>query len=114
MPLNSYSTEQQWLAVDTTTTLTAHLQSAAVAAGTASEITAADISIRSLHSSGAMALLCANIDPDRIRLLERWRSDEMLCSLHVQAFPLTANLAVQMVQHGSFTLLPNNRLPLRG
>ena len=38
----------------------------------------ADISIRLLHSSGTMALLCANVDMDRIRLLGRWRSDEML------------------------------------
>jgi hypothetical protein len=38
----------------------------------------ADISVRSLRSSGAMALLCANVDTDRICLLGRWQSNEML------------------------------------
>ncbi len=69
-----------------------------------------DISIRSLHSSGAMALLHAEVDVDRIRLLGRWRSDEMLRYLHIQAYPLVAPLASLMVRHGHFTLIPNNRL----
>jgi hypothetical protein len=70
----------------------------------------ADISIRSLRSSGAMALLCANVDTDRIRLLGRWRSDEMLRYLHVQAFPVVTALAPAMLQHGDFHLIPNNPL----
>jgi hypothetical protein len=78
--------------------------------GAASGITAADISVRSLRSSGAMALLCAAVDPDKIRLLGRWRSDEMLRYLHVQAFPIIASLASQMLLHGQFALIPNNRL----
>jgi len=71
-------------------------------------ITPADISIHSLRSSGAMALLCADVDPNRIRLLGRWRSDEMMRYLHVQALPIVAPLATLMVQHGYFTFLPNN------
>jgi hypothetical protein len=39
--------------------------------GAASGITAADILVRSLRTSGAMALLCAAVDPDKIRLLGR-------------------------------------------
>jgi hypothetical protein len=54
-----------------------------------------------------MALLCARVDMDMIRLLGRWRSDEMLWYLHVQTFPIVAPLARQMFQHGSFTMLPN-------
>jgi hypothetical protein len=54
-----------------------------------------------------MALLCAHVDTDRIRLLGRWRSDEMLCYLHVQAYPVVADLAPAMLQHGNFTLIPN-------
>jgi len=69
-----------------------------------------DISIRSLRSSGAMALLCADVDPDRIRLVGRWKSDEMLRYLHVQALPIVAPLATLMVQHGFFSFIPNNRL----
>ncbi|KAL7526401.1 hypothetical protein ACHAXR_003075, partial [Thalassiosira sp. AJA248-18] len=38
-----------------------------------SEVTAC-----SLRASGATALLVANVDTDVIRLLGRWRSDEML------------------------------------
>jgi len=67
----------------------------------------AEISICSLRASGAMALLCAHVDTDRIRLLGRWRSDEMLCYLHVQAYPVVADLAPAMLQHGNFTLIPN-------
>jgi len=47
-----------------------------------------DISIHSLRASGAMALLCAHVDTDRIRLLGRWYSDKMLRYLHVQAYPV--------------------------
>jgi len=57
-----------------------------------------------------MALLCANVDPDKIQLLGQWRSDEMLCYVHVQALPIVAPLASLMVQHGYFTLLPNNNI----
>jgi hypothetical protein len=108
-PLYSYFTGTAWHSI-TSTTLTQHLRWAATAVGAASGITANDISIRSLRSSGAMALLCANVDPDKIRLLGRWRSDEMLRYLHVQAFPIVAPLAAQMVHHGAFALIPN--LPL--
>jgi hypothetical protein len=65
-----------------------------------------------------MTLLCAAVDTDKIRLLGRWCSDEMLRYLHVQAFPIVAPLAKQMLQHGNFALIPNNPLqscgPLRG
>lgn len=71
-----------------------------------------DISFCSLRSSGAMALLCAGIDTDLIRLLGCWHSDEMLCYLTVQAFPVVARLALAMLQHGHFTLIPNNPLHL--
>jgi hypothetical protein len=74
-------------------------------------ITAADISICSLCSSGAMALLCADVDPDKIQLLGQWRSNEMLRYLHVQALPIVSPLATLMVQHGFFSFIPNNRLP---
>jgi hypothetical protein len=56
-----------------------------------------------------MALLCANVDTDKIRLLGRWHSDEMLRYLHVQALPVVAPLANLMVRHGHFSFIPNNR-----
>jgi hypothetical protein len=57
-----------------------------------------------------MALLCANVDTDRIRLLGRWRSDEMLRYLHVQAEPLMRNFSSLMLTGGHFTLIPNHEV----
>ena len=52
-----------------------------------------------------MALLCAGVDSDRIRLLGRWRSDEMYRYLHVQAQPvMTAGLSAAMLRGGSFRI----------
>jgi hypothetical protein len=72
----------------------------------------ADISARSLRAAGAMALLCAQVDTDVIRLLGRWRSDEMLRYLHLQAEPIMRDFARRMLVGGSFTLLPNQTVPL--
>jgi hypothetical protein len=94
----------------TTTDLTRQLRLACTALGATVGITPQDISVRSLRSSGAMALLCGNVDTDKIRLLGRWRSDEMLRYLHVQALPIAAPLASLMVRHGFFSFIPNNRL----
>jgi hypothetical protein len=108
-PLYAYYDRDTWCHIDTTI-LTQCLRSAAQALIATSGIHPADISIRSLRSSGAMALLCAEVDPDKLRLLGRWRSDEMLRYLHIQAYPIVAPLAPLMVRHGHFTLIPNNRL----
>jgi hypothetical protein len=105
LPLYSYY-QFQWHSI-TTTTLTTYLRYTVTAMGAHFGIAPSDISIRSLRSSGAMALLCAKVDTDVIRLLGRWRSDEMLRYLHVQSFPLLAPLASQMLRHGAFTLMPN-------
>lgn len=93
-----------------TTLLTTHLRHTCTALGPSVGIAPEDISIRSLRSSGAMALLCADVDTDRIRLLGRWKSDEMLRYLHVQALPIVAPLANLMVHHGHFSFIPNNRM----
>jgi hypothetical protein len=90
-----------------TSALTKELRIAIAALGHTVGLSQGDISVRSLRASGAMALLCAKVDPDRIRLLGRWRSDEMLRYLHVQAYPVVADLAPAMLQQGAFTLLPN-------
>jgi hypothetical protein len=67
-----------------------------------------DISARSLRAAGAMALLCAQVDSDRIRLIGRWRSDEMLRYLHVQAEPIMRHFSSHMLAGGDYTLLPNH------
>ena len=70
------------------------------------------ISARSLRAAGAMALLCAHVDSDIIRLIGRWRSDEMLRYLHVQAEPVMRNYARLMLSGGTFTLLPSQDVPM--
>ena len=64
-----------------------------------------EVSARSLRSAGAMALLCAHVDSDTIRLLGRWRSDEMLRYLHVQAQPIMHQFSQRMLHAGSYTML---------
>ena len=68
--------------------------------------TAADVSARSTRAGGAMALLCAGIDSDRILLLGRWRSDEMYRYLFVQVQPLMTGLSAAMLGGGSFRFDP--------
>jgi len=103
-PLYSYY-DTEWRAINTSH-LTTQLRTTVTVLGPAYSIQPTDISIRSLRSSSAMALLCAKVDTDMIRLLGRWRSDKMLRYLHVQSFPLLAPIAHQMLHHGHFTLMP--------
>jgi len=111
-PLYSYY-DRTWKHIDTTT-LTTHLCRTVTVMRSDYGIKPSEISVRSLQSSGAMSLLCARVDTDMIRLLGRWRSDKMLRYLHVQSFPLLAPLASQMLQHGNFTLIPNNSMGING
>jgi len=92
--------------------LTSAVRMAVQVVGLPLGLTLTDISVRSLRASGAMALLCANVDTDRIRLLGRWQSDEMLRYLHVQAVPVVAPIASAMLRNGQFTLLPNQPFPV--
>ena len=48
-----------------------------------------EIEARSVWSGGTMALLCGNVDTDKIRLLGCWNYDAMLQCLHIQALPLS-------------------------
>ena len=48
------------------------------------------VQTRSLRAGGAMALLCAQVDSDMIKLVGRWRSDAMFWYLHAQATPARA------------------------
>jgi len=70
-----------------------------------------DVSARCLRASGATALLLTKVDPDVIRLIGRWRSDEMLRYLHVQAYPLMQDYSRQMLASGMYTLIPNHLVP---
>ena len=70
-----------------------------------------DVTARCLRAAGANALLCAGVDTDVIRLLGRWRSDEMLRYLHTQAIPVMRDFARKMLAGGNFTLIPNQTVP---
>ena len=71
-----------------------------------------DVTAKSLRAGGAMALLLAHVDTDIIRLIGRWRSDEMLHYLHLQAQPIMRNFASLMLHGGDYTLLPGQDVPL--
>jgi len=98
-----------WRYIDTTA-LTSQLRLTVTTLGMHYGLQPDDISVRSLRASGAMALLCARVDTDTIRLLGRWRSDEMLRYLHVQSYPIVAPLASRMLHQGHFSLIPNHQL----
>ena len=91
--------------------ITQALRVSAAATSSSLNIDPSRVSARSLRAGGAMALLCAGIDSDIIRLVGRWRSDEMLRYLHAQALPHITNLAAAMVEHGTFSLLPHQPFP---
>ena len=92
--------------------ITASLRISCALLGPSFGFLSSDISARSLRASGAMALLCAQVDANVIQLIGRWRSDEMLRYLHVQAEPVMRDFSSRMLQHGSFTLHPNADVPL--
>ena len=69
-----------------------------------------DVSARSLRAAGATALLVARVDTDIIRLLGRWRSDEMMRYLHLQAAPVMADYSRRML-HADFKLHPHQLVP---
>jgi hypothetical protein len=71
----------------------------------------ADISARALRAGGAMALLCAQVDENIIKLVGRWRSDQMLRYLHLQAYPQMHTFATRMVAGGRFRLLNSQEIP---
>jgi hypothetical protein len=86
----------------TSALLTSHLRRAAAAMFHLTGFAPSDISARALRAGGAMALLCAKVDPDVIRLLGRWQSDQMLRYLHLQAYPQMHTFARLMFSGGNF------------
>jgi hypothetical protein len=85
--------------------LTEALRYSADIVGKTLGITRHEITVRSLCASGAMALLLGGIDTNVIKLMGRWRSDEMMRYLHVTAQALTHNHAHTMLAGGNYDLL---------
>ncbi|KAL3808781.1 hypothetical protein ACHAXA_011404 [Cyclostephanos tholiformis] len=93
--------------------LTVQIRNAVAACGPHLGFLPTEVSARCLRAAGATALLLARVDPNVIRLIGRWRSDEMLRYLHVQAYPLMRDYAQRMLSAGSYTLIPNHLVPQR-
>ena len=87
--------------------ITTTLRASVAALGPQLGFLATDVSARSLRAAGAMALLCAHVDTDTIRLLGRWRSDIMLRYLTVQAQPVMRDFSRRMLEGADYLLLPN-------
>lgn len=112
-PLCAYfSQEQQQMSYVCPSDISHTLRINVEALGPALGFLPSDVSARCLRAAGANALLCANVDPDVIRLLGRWRSDEMLRYLHLQNSQLMKHFSKQMLTGGNFTLIPNQEVPL--
>ena len=96
----------------TPTHITNELREATKSLGPSLGFLPSDVSARSLRAAGANALLLSNVDPNIIRLIGRWKSDEMLRYLHVQAAPLMEDYSRRMLVGGDYSLLPNQMVPL--
>jgi hypothetical protein len=110
MPLHSYWAGTRWIAV-TPDLITATLRLSAAHLGPTLGFTPIDINARALRAGGAMALLCARIDPNLIQMVGRWRSNAMFRYLHLQAYPLIQDLSQRMLTGGTFALLPDVDVP---
>ncbi len=91
--------------------LTARIREAVTVHGPDLGFLPADVLARCLRAAGATALLLARVDPDVIRLIGRWRLDEMLWYLHVQAYPLMRDYSQRMLSTGTYALIPNHIVP---
>ena len=110
-PLAMVHHSQRWRPIkpaDLTSTLRNHVTILGPSLG----FTPSDVSVRSLRAAGANALLTASVDTDVIRLIGRWRSDEMLRYLHVQNGSLMAGYSRLMLTTGDYNLIPNQYVPM--
>ena len=103
---NSHPNHQRWYSLKSSYVTNA-LRHAAAPLQATTGISPDLISTRSLRPGGATALLCANVDPDVIKLLGRWKSDAMFRYLRIQASTQAVNYAQHMLDHGNFTFAPN-------
>ena len=85
--------------------ITSLLRAAALSIPGYSGVNPDNIAARSLRSSGAMALLLGGVDPDKIRIVGRWKSDAMFRYLHAHALPLIQDNSTIMFRAGHYTLV---------
>eukprot|EP00978_Attheya_sp_CCMP212_P017042 scaffold45215_cov55-Attheya_sp.AAC.1 len=109
-PICSYFAHGQWYVI-TPTQITNALRASASILGPSLGLDPLDISARSLRAAGAMALLCSGVDPIRAKMLGRWRSDEMLTYLTMQAAPMIVGLSARMLVGGDYDFVPGQDVP---
>ena len=109
-PLNGLHHNHRWTYV-TANNVTVALRASAALIGLSLGFLPSDVSAHSLRVGGAMALLCAHVDTNRICSIGRWRSNEMLQYLHLQAQPVMQDLARHMLVGGTYTLIPGQDVP---
>jgi len=89
--------------------ITSLLRAAAISIPGHAGVDPTNIAARSLRASGAMALLLGGLDPDKIRIVGRWRSDAMFRYLHAHALPLIQDNSRLMFQGGHYSLVTRQR-----
>ena len=63
-----------------------------------------DVSARSMHAWGSMALILAKVYTETIRLVGRWRSNEMMLYLHTSTNTFIEGMVARMVQNRYYAL----------
>ena len=53
-----------------------------------------------------MSLRMVQVEPDKILLVGRFRSDTVLLYLHTTSNSFTEGLSVKIFQHGTYTFIP--------
>ena len=76
------------------------------AEGLSTSFTEADISASSTWEGGGMSLLMAQVEPDTIHLVSRWRSDKIPFYLHTTANSFTEGLSANIIENGAYVLIP--------
>ena len=104
-PLHIYYDETGTKRAVSSAMITSILRVAALTIPGHAGVNPSKIAARSLRASGAMALLLGGFDPDKIRIVGRWKSDAMFRYLHAHAEPLVRENARLMFAGGHFNLI---------
>ena len=70
-----------------------------------------NFSSRSLCAAGSIVLLFAGADRNIIKLINRWRSDYILCYLHIQEETIMRNLSQLILTNGNYSFLTQKEAP---
>ena len=104
-PLHIYYDETGRKRAVSSSMITSILRAAALTIPGHAGVDPNNIAARSLRASGAMALLLGGLDPDKIRIVGRWKSDAMFRYLHAHAEPLVRGNARLMFSGGHYNLI---------